>query len=167
LCIAIGAGELASSALAQDSVRSEKVTQSQPPAASIAFTPPVPSEGTRSLPINLPTALRLANAQAIDIAAAAERIQVAMAVLQQARALWLPTITVGGDYNHHDGRIQDVSGNISTNSHDAVMVGLGTGIGAAAIFRRTTPSLRRWSPGNGSRLNRQTSRQPSMTRWCQ
>jgi MFS family permease len=76
----------------------------------------------------------LANARAVDVAAAAERIRVAAAVLEQARALWLPTITVGGDYNRHDGKVQDSSGNISDNSLSSVMFGLGTGIGTAAIF---------------------------------
>lgn len=88
----------------------------------------------KPLPINLPTALRLANVQAVDIAAAAQRIQVAAAVLDQARVLWLPTITVGGDYNRHDGKVQDVSGNIIDNNHSSLMFGVGTGIGAAAIF---------------------------------
>jgi hypothetical protein len=30
--------------------------------------------------------------------------------------LWLPTITVGGDYYRHDGRNQDTSGNVFDNS---------------------------------------------------
>jgi hypothetical protein len=67
-------------------------------APAVALTPPVQTAGEKPLPINLSTALRLANVQAVDIAAAAERIRVAAAVLQQARALWLPTITLGGDY---------------------------------------------------------------------
>jgi outer membrane protein TolC len=82
----------------------------------------------------LPAALQLANVQAVDIAAAAERIRIATAVLDQARALWLPTITVGGDYNRHDGKIQDSSGAIIDNSRSSLMFGVGTGIGAAAIF---------------------------------
>jgi outer membrane protein TolC len=96
--------------------------------------PPGSPESDKPLPINLPTALRLANVQAVDIAAAAERIQVAAARLQQARALWLPTITIGGDYNRHDGKTQDTAGNVLDSGHSSLMFGLGTGIGAAAIF---------------------------------
>jgi outer membrane protein TolC len=82
----------------------------------------------------LPTALQLANAQAVDIAAAAERIRVAAATLEQARILWLPTITLGGDYNRHDGRNQDTQGNVFDNSRSSLMFGAGTGIGPAAIL---------------------------------
>jgi outer membrane protein TolC len=70
----------------------------------------------------------------VDVAAAAARIQVAAAVLEQARVLWLPTITVGGDYNHHDGKVQDSTGNVIDNSHGSLMFGVGTGIGTAALF---------------------------------
>jgi outer membrane protein TolC len=105
---------------------------SRTPELQIAL--PACSLGSNPLPINLPTALKLANVQAVDIAAAAERIRVAAAVLEQAQVLWLPTITVGGDYNRHDGRTQDISGNVFANSRSSMMFGAGTGIGAAAIL---------------------------------
>jgi outer membrane protein TolC len=101
----------------------------QPPSV-----PPVSPDRDKPLPINLLTALRLANVQAVDIAAAGERIRIAATRLQQARALWLPTITIGGDYNRHDGKTQDVAGNVVDSSHSSLMFGLGTGIGAAATF---------------------------------
>jgi outer membrane protein TolC len=82
----------------------------------------------------LPTALRLANAQAVDIAAATARIEAAAAALEQAHVLWLPTLTVGGDYNRHDGRNQDTMGNVFDNSRSSMMAGVGTGIGPAAIL---------------------------------
>jgi outer membrane protein TolC len=88
----------------------------------------------RPLPINLPTALQLANVQAVDVAAAAERIRVAAAVLEQAQVLWLPTVTVGGDYARHDGRQQDSAGNVFDNSRSSLMFGLGTGIGTSAVL---------------------------------
>jgi outer membrane protein TolC len=95
---------------------------------------PAPQVDDRALPINLPTALQLANVQAVDIATAAERIQVAAAALEQAQVLWLPTITVGGDYNRHDGLNQDTQGNVFPNSRSSLMFGFGTGIGSAAIL---------------------------------
>jgi outer membrane protein TolC len=59
---------------------------------------PTPPRGLTILPINLPTAFKLAGAQALDIALASERITVAAAQLQASRALWLPTLFTGTDY---------------------------------------------------------------------
>jgi len=110
-----------------------------PPLAPIAANnvfPAVPlaTIEDRPLPINLATALQLANVQSADIAAAAARIQIASARLEQAQVLWLPSITVGGDYARHDGQFQSSDGTIVNNSHDSMMFGLGTGIGTAAIL---------------------------------
>jgi outer membrane protein TolC len=77
------------------------------------------------MPINLPTALQLAGVRPIDIAVASERIRVAAAQLDRAEVLWLPTVYVGGDYYRHDGRIQDVAGNIIGTSKNSLMVGAG------------------------------------------
>jgi outer membrane protein TolC len=88
----------------------------------------------RPFPINLAAALELANVRPVDVAAAAERVQIAAAVLEQAQILWLPTVTVGGDYARHDGRIQDTQGNVIDSSRGSLMAGLGTGIGTAAIL---------------------------------
>ena len=95
---------------------------------------PALESGDRPLPINLPTALRLANVQAVDVVAAAERLNAAFAVLDQARVQWLPTITLGGDYYRHDGKIQNSDGSVTDNSHSSWMYGAGSGIGAAAIL---------------------------------
>jgi outer membrane protein TolC len=108
--------------------------QAAPPGASPP-QPPTSAEGLgRPTAINLLTALQLANVNAADIAAAAERIKVAVAGLQLARAQWLPTITVGGDYYRHDGRQQDTTGTVFDNSRSGLMLGAGTGIGPAAIL---------------------------------
>jgi len=116
-----------------------------PPALGSAVTPapavtpdlpsvPASQPDDRPLPINLPTALQLAHARAVDIAAATERIQVAVAVLEQARVLWLPSITLGADYYRHDGPIQDVSNAVFNNSHTGLLLGAGSGIGPAGII---------------------------------
>jgi outer membrane protein TolC len=109
------------------------VSATPPDAAELAVVP-APQPDDRPLPINLPAALQLANVQAVDIAAATARIRVAAAQLEQAEVLWLPTITIGGDINRHDGRQQDSTGKISDNSRSSGMLGLGTGIGPAAIL---------------------------------
>src|SRR5438132_2085952 len=108
-------------------------------AAAIASAqdPPPPQAGLRPLPINLPTALQLANANAVDVAAAAERVRIAAAQLEQARALWLPTVTVGGDYNRHDGRIQNADGTLIDAGRNGLMFGAGTGIGSAGVLSVT------------------------------
>ena len=86
---------------------------------------PSPPTGQQALPINLPTALRLANAQALDVAVASQRIEQAAAQLQRAQALWLPTIVVGPDYYRHDGQIQETPGNVFGTSRSSVMIGAG------------------------------------------
>jgi outer membrane protein TolC len=94
------------------------------PGAPTIDLPNVPA-GERALPINLPTALRLAGARPLDIALASERIRLAAAELQRAQVLWLPTIYLGGDYFRHDGQLQDVTGNVFGTSKSSVLLGAG------------------------------------------
>jgi outer membrane protein TolC len=82
-----------------------------------------PSAGEKALPINLASALQLANARSLDVAVAQERVQLAAAQYERAHVLWLPTIQFGGDYFRHDGRIQDVQGNIIDTSKSTLMAG--------------------------------------------
>jgi outer membrane protein TolC len=77
----------------------------------------------KPLPINLPTALKLGDAQAIDVQVASEKIRLAAAQLQQARVLWVPTMLMGGDYFRHDGQIQNVTGDVVNNSHASYTLG--------------------------------------------
>ncbi len=110
-----------------------------PAASPNAVNPDLPVVPTsqpddKPLPINLATAMQLAHLRSVDIAAAAERVQAAAAVLEQARAQWLPSITLGGDYSAHAGPIQDVSNAVFNDSHNSVMLGAGTGIGPAAVL---------------------------------
>lgn len=97
----------------------------QPP-----FTPPPAEVGEKVLPISLPTALKLAQARGLDVAAASERINQALAQYDKAKVLWLPTILLGGDYFRHDGRFQDNFGSIFGSSRSNMMVGAGP----SAIF---------------------------------
>lgn len=100
----------------------------------IQLASPPPEEDLRVLPINLPTALYLSGSRPIDVALAAERIRGAVAALELARATWLPSMTVGGDYNRHDGKIQDSAGTILDVSRSSMMFGAGSGIGSSAVF---------------------------------
>jgi outer membrane protein TolC len=96
-------------------------------AQETAPTPkPAALEATdKPLPINLATALQLANARSVDVAVAAERIRLAAAQYERAHVLWLPTIQFGIDYFRHDGRIQTVEGNIIDTSKSTFMAGAG------------------------------------------
>jgi outer membrane protein TolC len=60
-------------------------------------------QGDRPLSINLPTALRLADARPLLIAAAQASLQLAVAEWQRARVLWLPNLNLGGSYLGHAG----------------------------------------------------------------
>ena len=95
---------------------------------------PPPDSDLPIAPINLATALQLASSRPIDVQLAQERVRTASAQLDQADAVWLPNISYGGDYNRHDGQIQDSSGAVITDSHSSLMFGAGSGIGTSAIF---------------------------------
>jgi outer membrane protein TolC len=88
----------------------------------------------RPLPINLPSALQLARVRALDIAVAGQRLQVATAQLSQANVLWLPTVAFGGDYYRQNGLVQTQAGPLMDTSKSSAMVGLGAGIGNAAVI---------------------------------
>ena len=98
------------------------------PPASVAD--PLPATGQKPLPINLPSALALAGSTPLDIAVATRRTQAAAAEWDKARALWLPTLHLGGDYFRHDGQLQDIVGTVFTTSRSALM----GGVGPSAVF---------------------------------
>jgi outer membrane protein TolC len=79
----------------------------------------------RPLPINLATALRLAGARPVIIAAAEASVQVAEAELSKANVLWLPSFNLGAGYYRHDGATQGQSGNFYDNSKDQFFAGAG------------------------------------------
>ncbi|HTK74486.1 MAG TPA: TolC family protein [Gemmataceae bacterium] len=89
------------------------------------------SEGRRPLPISLPTAFRLADARALDVALAAARVRAAAAALDRAELLWLPNIVIGSDYTRHDGQIQDIRGNVFGTSRSSVFLGAGPNLNVA------------------------------------
>lgn len=76
-------------------------------------------------PIDLPTALKLADRQNPQIAVARERIRQAMAAQQQAEVLWLPDLQFGATWARHDGQIQRFNGEVLTVSRSSLFVGGG------------------------------------------
>ncbi|HVC98778.1 MAG TPA: TolC family protein [Pirellulales bacterium] len=86
------------------------------------------ANNVESLPIDLPTALRLANADNLQVALAREQIRQALARVERAQTLWLPSIRGGTSYNRHDGSIQNVDGTQFNTSRGAFYSGLGAGV---------------------------------------
>ena len=87
---------------------------------------PTQSEASeKPFPIDLPTALRLAGANNLQIQFAQHRLSESLARLDGAEVLWLPTISAGPLYNKHDGRIQDTRGDVIEVSRNAAFIGGG------------------------------------------
>lgn len=74
-------------------------------------------------PIDLATALRLAGAQNLDVQIAREKVAEAKASHEGAVAQFFPWISPGLSYRSHEGRIQDVAGNIIEVSKQSYTVG--------------------------------------------
>ena len=106
----------------------------QPESTSIVANQAVPT--TESFPIDLASALRLAAGQNPQIGYAQQRIQEANAQVQSADAMRLPSMRVGGNFNKHEGRIQDVAGTMIETSRGSIYSGLGAqavGAGSPAV----------------------------------
>jgi outer membrane protein TolC len=84
-------------------------------------------------PIDLPSALRLAGARDLDVAIAKERVCQALAELQEARVLWLPSLFIGPNWIRHDGTAQVVEGPVRHISKSSLFLG-----GTAAVGQGIT-----------------------------
>ena len=83
--------------------------------ASTAALPPARvGPDDLAFPINLATALRLADARPLVVAAAQAGVWVAEAELTRAKVLWIPTFNLGFDYIRHDGGGPDFNKGIMT-----------------------------------------------------
>jgi len=101
--------------------------QPAPPATEPLVTPPAPTDlmavdlkaaplepTDLRFPINLATALRLADARPLIVAAAQASVWVAEAQLTRAKVLWVPQLNFGADYIRHDGGGPDFNKGILT-----------------------------------------------------
>jgi outer membrane protein TolC len=84
------------------------LTGVSPPSESAASSNVTSDPRPRGLPINLAAALKLAGVAPLDIAAATVQVQQGLAVLLQAKSLWIPNINGGVDYSRHDGKQQNI-----------------------------------------------------------
>jgi outer membrane protein TolC len=77
--------------------------------------PPAPLDPSDvRYPINLATALRLADARPLVVAATQASVWVAEAELTRAKLLWVPTLNLGFDYIRHDGGGPDFNKGVLT-----------------------------------------------------
>lgn len=104
--------------------------------APLTACKPAAAEPAGPQPIDLPTALRLADSQNPEIAVARERIREALAVQERVEVLWLPNLEAGPTWTRHDGQIQRATGEVITVSRSALFVG-----GAAALTLDTGDAL--------------------------
>ena len=102
-----------------------------------ASTPSIPAPALE-YPIDMTTALRLAEVENPDIAAARQLIGEALGVLQGASVLFLPTLNGGASLHAHSGNLQRSAGRILNLSLDSVMVG---GVGATIAGTPTVPEI--------------------------
>jgi outer membrane protein TolC len=92
--------------------------------APTSDSPAVPPPSS-TFPIDLSTALRLAEAENPTIAEARTAIAAALALQQGARALLLPTLNAGMNYHGHVGNLQRSSGRILNLSEQSLYFGGG------------------------------------------
>jgi outer membrane protein TolC len=90
-----------------------------------AVETPQPGASERALPINLATALCLSQARPLIVAAAQASVEKAAAQLQGANALWLPDVSFGAAYSHHEGANQATEGQIEFDSFGSYNLGGG------------------------------------------
>ena len=127
----------------QQAAPAVQLTSARIPVDSDAKRPPLPaptplaanasssqpsSRQREHLQIDLPTALRLADANNLQVAVAREQIRQALAKVDAANVLWLPAIRGGANYNRHDGSIQAVAGEQFNTNRGALYAGLGAGV---------------------------------------
>jgi outer membrane protein TolC len=87
-------------------------------------------------PIDLATALRLADAGNLQVAFAREQVRQALARADRAGLLWIPSIRGGVSFNNHEGSIQNVAGPQIDTNRGAVYLGMG-----ATAYGNGSPAL--------------------------
>jgi outer membrane protein TolC len=92
------------------------------PAATHFSAADIFSPGVEVMPIDLPTALRIADAGNPTIGLARTRVEEAYQVLRQAQLLWIPNLDAGPGYLRHDGEIQNAAGIVFQTSKSNVSI---------------------------------------------
>lgn len=127
--------------------RKDRVVRTSASTASATvsgFSAPSIPPMKQQYPIDLTTALRLAEVENPLIAEARQRIGEALAQQQGAYALLLPTLNAGGNYHAHTGDLQRSSGRIL--NVDSKVLYFGGGAGAMAAGPAEIPAVSIFSP---------------------
>jgi len=100
-------------------------------ALSSAITDPLPESKPAAYTLNLGDVMALADMQNPNVVLARERINEAYALVDRAEVLWVPSLRTGVNFNHHDGNVQNVAGQIQNLSKSSWYGGLGAfGVGS-------------------------------------
>lgn len=124
-------------------------------------TGPATSESaSETYPIDLPTALRLAGAQNLDVRNAVEKLAEAKANSDGARFQFFPWVSAGISYRRHDNLIQDTAGSILEVHKQSYAPG-GTLVSQLdlgdAIFKRLAAKQLELAAGHALEAQRQDS----------
>ena len=132
-------------------------TAARTPASAVAPPPVTPPTilAVEAQPIDLTTALELANVQNPEFNVARTRILEAAAMRQLAAAYFLPSINPGLNYDSHTGNLQQSSGNILSVNRSAFYVGAGANAVAAGTVNIPGRVLQHQRRSRGFRLPRQ------------
>jgi outer membrane protein TolC len=88
----------------------------------------------QDMPVDLPSALRMAGVQNPEILLALERVEEAIAFRQLAAAQLLPTVNAGTNVNTHQGPLQASTGQIVEVNRGDMYLGLGAfAVGAGTV----------------------------------
>ncbi len=74
-------------------------------------------------PIDLASVLRLAGGRDLDIATARQQVMQALADLQEARGLWLPSLFTGPTFYSLNGQVQAINGQVQTVHRNSLSLG--------------------------------------------
>jgi outer membrane protein TolC len=111
-------------------------------------------------PIDLPTVLRLAGAQNVDVKIVEERINEARAAEEATLMQFFPWAVVGAGYKAHNGRVQNVEGEIITTDKQSYAVGPTVGIQLElgdALYKRLAAKRLTKAAGHGAEAQRRQS----------
>jgi outer membrane protein TolC len=111
-------------------------------------------------PIDLPTVLRLAGAQNVDVQIAEERLNEARASEEATLMQFFPWAVVGAGYKAHNGTVQNVEGEIITTDKQSYNVGPTIGIQldfGDALYKRLAAKQITKAAGHGADAQRRQS----------
>ncbi len=104
-----------------------------PPRSSLATISPssiiradhtvVDPSSNAAVPLTLPNTLRLALLVNLNIRVSEEVVNQARAAILRADVAWVPNLSLGSSYNHHEGNIQKTEGNVIKANRDSLFVG--------------------------------------------